>query len=472
MSGESAHWETMRISLMADGRSPIPAIEHTSPVLASPGQERLYPLVSQIPNASRAFNISFAYRLVGPVDVSSLRRSVDLVVARHEALRTTLVERDAGLFQEILPPVPDVLRIVNLSLSPSDANDRYVRAASAEMGRQFNFAKESLARFVLYRLGEEEHVLSIVVHHLVADGWSLGIIVREIAAGYAAYSTGQPVALPPVRLQYRDFAHWQRVWMTTEQAQAKLEYWQRHLFKAPTGAVVPHSKSRPPVKSYRGRKMIFELSAAMSSALSAAAQRESVTVAAFTLFAFTVLIHQRTESNDVVVGVPMANRSRVPSSGCVGYFVTTHAVRARLAIDATLRDLLHRTARSLAQGVAHQDVPFARVVGSLHLAETESGLPPVLFRQMFVYHNQPPARLDFQHIDVEYDARVPTETSKSDLVLDVIHGIEKTLLRLEYDSDLYSEDEIRELAAHYELLLQRLPHAMRTSLRNAPAWPG
>ncbi|MGJ5895470.1 condensation domain-containing protein [Streptomyces niveiscabiei] len=454
---ESGFWSAIRSARQSRREPPIPAKGPREEAPASRAQERHFHQIAGAPEINPFFNVVDAYRISGRLDVASLCKSIVAVTKRHDALRTMLVEAPHGVIQRIVPPQAEPLRIVDLSHLPAGVREDAVEhAVTAEAEAPFSFSEDVLARFTLFGAGNEEHILVIVVHHLVFDGWSSGILCREIASYYEHLSAGSPNELQPVRLQFADFAEWQREWLEQSGAEAMLDYWRGQLAGCPDGVTFPYDHPRPSTGLHAAQRHTFHLPRKLNDALSDVVQREGVTFAAVALLALQLLIHHETGSEDIAVGSSMANRNRIPTSGSIGFFTNTHLLRAQISGEATLRDLLKRTANILAEAVAHQDVPLAQIINVMKSEDAES-LPGVTHRINFICLNQPSFPLGLQGLNVEAKEWLPSRpTILTDLILKVTQEQAGVRCDIEYSADLYKGETISALAERYELILRKI----------------
>jgi amino acid adenylation domain-containing protein len=340
---------------------PITPVERSDALVLSFAQQRLW-FLAQMEGVSQAYHMPLGLRLEGALDTDALRRALDRIVARHEALRTTFVMRDGTPLQRIADAQCDfALREHDLDLqgqSP-DALDALV---AQEAGAPFDLEAGPLIRGRLIRLADEEHVLLVTMHHIVSDGWSQGILINEFSALYNAYRAGRDDPLPALSIQYADYAAWQRRWITGEVLQAQTAYWQQALADAPVLLQLPTDHPRPAQQDYAGAFVEWELDAALTQGLKALSQRHGTTLFMTLLAGWATLLARLSGQDDVVIGTPMANRTRAEVEPLIGFFVNTLALRIDLTGSPTVAQLLQAVKARTLEAQQHQDLPFEQVV--------------------------------------------------------------------------------------------------------------
>lgn len=353
----------------------LPLAARSGPLPLSHHQERLWFLDQLYPGQAN-YNIPAIARLSGRLNVAALQQSLNEIVRRHESLRTLFKVRDDGLPVQIVTPAqPLMLPVTDLTDLPETEREAEARRrATEEACRPFDLTRGPVFRASLLRLSEREHVLILNVHHIVADGWSLGVLTRELAVLYEAFSQGYPSPLPPLPVQYADFVLWQRQWMRGPEMRAQLAYWTRQLRGLPV-LQLPTDRPRPQILSYRGRHIPLRLSRPLSQALRALAQQEGVTLFMTLLAAFTILLHHDTGQEDIVVGTAFANRNRSQWEGLIGFFVNTLPLRTNLKGDPHFRQLLDRVRQVTLGAAAHQDLPLGKLVKALNIQRDLSRSP-------------------------------------------------------------------------------------------------
>src|SRR5918992_707022 len=351
---------------------PIPRNGHLSLSFA---QERLC-FLDQLEGPSATYNEQVGLRLSGLLDVGALQRSLGEIVRRHEVLRTSFPTVEGVAVQRIAPVLEVGLPVVELQGLDEGERDAEVRRLAAEEARRpFDLARGPLLRVCLLKLGEEEHGLLLTAHHIVADGWSGEVFIRELSALYQAFSRGLPSPLAGLPIQYADFAQWQRRWLRGEVLEGQLAYWRGQLAGAPSLLELPTDHPRPPVQRFRGATVAFGLDSELTHGLKGLSQRAGVTLFMTLLGAFVTLLSRYSGQEDVVVGPPVVNRNRQETEGLIGFFVNTLVLRVDLAGNPSFEALLGRVRGVALAAYAHQEVPFERVVEALEPERSLSHSP-------------------------------------------------------------------------------------------------
>ncbi|HEX6292022.1 MAG TPA: condensation domain-containing protein, partial [Herpetosiphonaceae bacterium] len=415
-------------------------------------QQRLW-FFDQLQPDSAAYNIHTTVALDGQLDIATLERSFTALVARHESLRTTFaqgIHGDEGApVQVIAPPAPLPLPIHNLQTLPADQRLAEAhRIATAESQRPFDLAAGPLLRVLLLRLDPQAHVLLLTLHHIIADGWSIGILIRELAALYTA--GGNPAVLPPLPIQYADYAIWQRDWLQGKVLEQQIDYWRAQLQGAPALLTLPTDRPRPAVQRFQGAQQTFIIPLELHAALVRLSQQEGVTLFMTLLAAWQVLLARYSGQNDIVVGTPIAGRTRIETEGLIGFFVNTLALRARLDGNPGFRALLRQVRETTFAAYAHQDIPFEQVVDTLQPTRDLSYMP--LFQVLFALQNAPMPALNLEALTLrvlEMDALV----AKFDLELSLEEKENGLSGRLIYNTALFDASTIARMVVHYQMLL-------------------
>ncbi|MEM7351563.1 MAG: condensation domain-containing protein, partial [Acidobacteriota bacterium] len=357
------------------------------PVPLSFAQQRLWFLHQLEPNAAH-YHIVRVVRLGGRLDIAALAAALGGVVQRHEALRTVFRSGDGEPQQVTLPPNV-ALPLIDLSgVSPAAREATAHRLAGDSIGQPFDLSHGPLLRVVLLRLGPTDHIAALAMHHIVSDEWSMGIFIRELATLYEAAGAGQPpnaTALPPLEIQYPDFAIWQRRWLRGEVFADRLAYWRQQLAGAPEILELPTDRPRPRVASFRGARRSIAFDAPLAAAIEALGRRHGATQFITLTAAFKALLAQYCQRSDIVIGAVIANRDRAELEPLIGFFVNTLVLRTHLGGDPTFVELIARQ-RQVAEGAyAHQELPFEKLVDELK-PERDPGYNP-LFQVAFVFQN-------------------------------------------------------------------------------------
>jgi amino acid adenylation domain-containing protein/non-ribosomal peptide synthase protein (TIGR01720 family) len=426
----------------------LPAPRH-QPLPLSFAQQRLWVLDRLEPNSS-TYNLPFAWRLVGPLSLAALQAALGAVATRHEALRTVFREGAEAPVQVILPPSGVGLQLFDLrALQAEDRWTEARRLARAEVRRPFDLTSGPLMRCLLVSLDEREHILLVTIHHIVYDGWSMGVFLTELAAFYSSFAEGRSAELPRLPIQYADFAVWQRQWLQGEVLDRQLAYWRDHL-EGSRPFDLQTDRPRPAVKTSRGARSFFALPPALWSRLAELGQQEKVTLFMVLLAAFKVLLHRRTGETDLTVGTPVAGRNRAELEGLIGFFVNTLALRTILRSDFRFADLLHGVRATTLQAYAHQDVPFEKLLEELKPNRDLSRTP--LFQVMFVLQNMPAAAPELRDLALS-ELRVEEGNAKFDLTFTLAETGTGIAGFVEYNVDLFDEATVRRLLEHFQTVL-------------------
>ncbi|HKU72542.1 MAG TPA: non-ribosomal peptide synthase/polyketide synthase, partial [Pyrinomonadaceae bacterium] len=432
---------------------PIQPAPREGRIALSFAQQRLW-FLNQLEPESAVYNLPIALRLRGLLNVDALERSLCEVVRRHETLRTTFVMREGEPSQVIAPALSLVQPVVELSaLAETERKAELQRLLIEEARQPFDLVHGPLLRATLLRLAEEEHVALFTMHHIISDGWSMGVLVQEIATLYQAFSLGQPSLLPKLPVQYADFALSQRAWLQGEVLEEQLSYWREQLGGAPGVLGLPTDHVRPAVKSYRGAHERFALSAELTAALKAMSREQGVTLFMVLLAAFKVLLWRYSGQADVVVGTPIANRQQSEIEGLIGFFVNTLALRTTIEESESFQHLLQRVREVCLGAYQHQDVPFEMVVEEMAVERALNHTP--IFQVMFALQNMPQSALLLEDVEISV-LEVESGTAKFDLTLRISEDEGRLSGQVEYDTDLFEAASIKRLAFHYQQLLQEL----------------
>ena len=383
------------------------------PLPLSFAQQRLW-FLDQMQPGNPFYNIPIALRIWGPLDTAVLQRCLAEVVRRHEALRTTFAAPEGRPVQVIAPSLALSLSSIDLSVLPQEqCQSQALRLAAEEARQPFDLEQGPLLRGCLLRLAEDEHVALFTMHHIVADGWSVGVLIQEVAQLYPALAAGRPAPLPELPVQYADFAFWQRQWLQGEQLQSQLAYWRERLAGL-SPLELPTDRPRPALQSFRGASLPVLLSGPLSQGLQALSRREGVTLFMTLLAAFQTLLCRYSGQEDVAVGSAIANRNRAETEGLIGFFVNMLVLRSDLSGDPTFRALLQRVREVALGAYAHQDLPFEKLVEELQPERDLSRQP--LFQVGFVLQNTPLPRLELPGLRIA-PLEIDNGTSKFDLTL-------------------------------------------------------
>ncbi|HEX8560546.1 MAG TPA: condensation domain-containing protein [Pyrinomonadaceae bacterium] len=413
-------------------------------------QERLWALCRM--EGSPPYNTPRALRLKGPLDLDVLGRCLGEIVRRHETLRTAFGLEGGRPVQIIRPPRPFELAFVDLSPLAGDERERAARELCDEEAlRPFDLGVGDLLRVKVLRLAEDEHVAMLTVHHIASDGWSMGILTRELAALYEAFGRGRPSPLPELPIQYADFAVWQREYLTGEALERELKYWRSQLEGAPPALELPTDRPRPAAQTFNGAKHRFDAPPELAEGLKALSRREGVTLYMTLLAAFSVLLSRYTGQEDVVVGSPIAGRNRAEVEPLIGFFVNALAMRTNLSGDPTFAELLGRVKDVALGAYAHQDMPVEKLAEELEPGRGQSHTP--LFQAVFALQNAPSEALTIPGLELR-GVEVKIEAAKFDVSLLMAESGGGLTGVLEYRADLFEEETMRRMAGHFRNLLE------------------
>ena len=441
---------------VADGQlaKPVPdsALE-TSPKTAAKiaplsfAQQRLW-LLDRLDPENPAYNIPMAVRLSGPIDLAVLDRAMTEVVARHETLRTSIEMIEDEPRQVISPAVPQKLPLIELTEADTEAAAR----AQEEARRPFRLHEGPLFRAVLLRLAATEHILVIVMHHVITDDWSMGVLFHELAALYAALSARRPSPLPHLPTQYAEYATWQRQQLQGETLDHLLNYWRERLAGLPT-LELPTDRARPPLVSHEGAVLRGTLPAALVERVKEVGRRAGATLYMTLLAAFEVLLHRYSGQEDFAVGSPIAARVRKDTEGLVGYLANTLAMRADLAGNPTFRETLRRVRETALAAFQHQEIPFERLVEELNPPRDTSRHP--LFQVLFTLQNAPWPKVRLADLSISH-VPLDSQTAKFDLWMSLRETDSGLQSEVEYNVALFDAETIGRMMGHFETLLEAI----------------
>ncbi|MDQ3804120.1 MAG: amino acid adenylation domain-containing protein, partial [Acidobacteriota bacterium] len=440
---------------------PIRRVEHGGELPLSFAQQRLW-FIDQLEPGNAAYNMPAAVRMRGPLDLAALERTLSEVVRRHENLRATVTTVDDQPVQIIGPAFPVELPVTDLRhVAPPEREAEARRLAAEEAQRPFDLSGGPLLRAGLLHLSEEEHVLLFTMHHIVSDGWSVKVLVREVSTLYEAYARGAESPLPELPVQYGDYAAWQREWLQGEALDTQLTYWKRQLEGVPPLLELPLDKPRPAVQTFEGGQHTLLLPRELRDSLKRLSRGEGATLYMTLLAAFQTLLHRYTGQEDIVVGSPIAGRSRAELEPLVGFFINSLALRTDLSGGPSFRDLLGRVREVTLGAYAHQDVPFEKVLEELHPERSLNHTP--IFQVYFNMLNMGSEELELAGLKAEYFT-TPDLGAKFDLTLYVEEWEAGIALRLAYNKDLFAHDRMVELLGQFEQLLAQAAAAPDMSI--------
>ena len=418
---------------------------------ASFAQQRLW-FLDQLVDNKALYNMPAALRLRGQLDVEAMEQSLVEIVARHEALRTTFEVIDEELMQLIHAEGTVALPLIDLQAVDATVREQEItRLANEEAQFAFDLVRGPLLRTTLLKVDEQEHVLLVTMHHIISDGWSTAILIRELSALYAAFQSGEPSPLPELPLQYGDYAESQLEWMSGELLEEQLAYWQKQLAGELSVLQLPTDYPRPPKQSHRGAHVKFELSKELTEGLKALSQREGVTLFMTLFAAYNTLLHRYTGQEDLLVGTPVAGRNQEELEQVIGLFVNTLVLRTDLSGNPTFRELLKRVRQVAFGAFEHQEVPVEKLVEDLQPERNMSYSP--LFQTMFVLQNVSLSTLTLPGLTLEV-LESEHGTAKFDLLMDMVEEKGRLQGSLQYSVDLFDAATVERMIEHFRVMLQ------------------
>ena len=431
--------------------APITFMEREGELPLSFAQKRLW-FIDQLTSHSAVYNIPTAVRLTGSLDISALEASINEIICRHEVLRTSFKTINGQPIQVIADKGTIELTPIDLSHLCESEREAAIEQWFVQNAQQpFELEQAPLIRETLLHLNPTEHVVLFTLHHIISDGWSMGILLRELVTLYNAFSQGRPSPLPQLPIQYVDVAHWQRQSHQQEMADKQLDYWKRQLADAPPLLELPTDRPRPAVQTFRGATHPFTLSTPLYNGLKAMGQQEGVTLFMILLAAFKTLLHRYTRQDDISVGTPIAGRNSSQMEGLIGLFVNSLVLRTDLSDNPSFRTFLGQVREVALGAYNHQEVPFEKLVEELQ-PQRDLGHNP-LFQVMFVYQNdQMPLALDLAGVTMQR-LTIASGMARFDLTLDLSEAKAGVQGWFEYNTDLFDAATIARMVDHFQTLL-------------------
>jgi aspartate racemase len=432
----------------------IPRRATGEPAPLSYNQQGLWVLNQLMPGTS-LYHTPMAVRMKGVLDSTALKSALNQIVARHDALRTTFTTLDGTPSQFITPQVVVELPVIDLSRKPeAERESEAQRLLQHEARKPFDLSEGPLIKSLLVRLSEQEHILLVTMHHIVTDGWSVGIFQCELSAFYQAAITGDAPTLPDLPIQYPDYSSWQRRWFAGELYESQLAYWKKQFDPLPKGLELPVDHPRPngqAHRAFRGAHHTICLPKQLTTELKNLSQKQGVTLFMTLLAAYEVVVHRYSGEDDIVVGTPMAGRQMPETENLIGLFINTLPLRTSLAGDPSFCEVLARVKESALGAYAHQDLPFERMVKELHPERSLARNP--LFQVMFVLQSEEILPLELPGLVTEH-FRVGNTMANFDLTLDVVERDGQLTCLFESNADLFESETIERLMGHFQTLLE------------------
>ncbi len=448
---ELANW--LEQQQCGDTLPPIAPQPQEVALCLSYAQQRLWFLDQLENSASATYNMPYAFQLNGQLNQSALQQTFRKLVERHQSLRLCFPQVDGKPVVKIIPTY-DPLTIIDLSSLAVDKQPFEIqRLSQAHAARPFNLAQGPLLRFQLLQLQEQEHILLFNMHHIISDGWSMNILMREWIAFYTALSQGREVELEPLAIQYTDYAVWQRNWLQGELLQRQLDYWCAQLANAPQRLELPTDFLRPAMQSYHGAHLTIQIDNDLTQQLHALSRQQGCTLFMTLLTAFNVLLYRYSGQNDLLIGSPIANRTHSQTENLIGFFVNNLVLRTHISNPIRFSDLLNQVRHTALEAYAHQDIPFEHLVKHLKLERSLSYSP--LFQVMFAWQNNAVTVLDLPELNTQY-LFLELPVSLFDLTLSANESNGHLILEWEYATDLFSNKQIQTMANHFATLLANI----------------
>ncbi|MCD9188128.1 MAG: amino acid adenylation domain-containing protein [Pyrinomonadaceae bacterium] len=440
----------------AEVLAPLEAVAGDAPLPLSYAQQRMW-FLNQLEGTSGSYNIGFPLHVKGALDTAALGKAIDVIRGRHAILRTAFAVDEAGNLRQRIEARNTPARIAAVDLTQVAGEAAHAQArelAKQEMRTAFDLNGGELFRVLVMKLREDESVLMITMHHIISDGWSTGIFVRELAAAYRAALTGTSAGLPALPVQYADYAVWQRKHHSEEGLAGQLEYWKRQLGTDTPTLELPTDRPRPLMRSFNGAKQRIVLAAELTEGLREVSRRHQATLFMTLLSAFKVLLGKLSGQTDIAVGTPIANRRRRELEELIGFFVNTLVIRSRLKGGQSFGEYLAEVRQLTLAAYANQDIPFERLVEELRPERDLSRTP--LFEAMFVMQNTPQEILELPGIELS-GYEVEQETAKFDLTLTADEAANGELVvGMEYNTDIFDQLTIRSFLLSFQELLSEL----------------
>ena len=431
----------------------IPVQKTTSVHPLSFAQQRLW-FINQLAPDTPTYNIPIVINLTGHINVAVLEQSLNEIIRRHDILRTNFVVNEGKPVQAIKPPASLSLSVEDLREFPESERTQQVQRLSTELAQQpFDLSCESLWCTKLLRLAQQEYKLLLTLHHIIADGWSMGVLIKELAALYEAFSFMKPSPLPELPIQYTDFAYWQHQWLQSERIQPLLEYWKQQLGGDLPVLNLPTDRPRSPIQTFKGAQAKLVLSETLTKALKKLSHQEGVTLFMTLLAAFKTLLYRYTGQTDILVGSPIASRSRAEIESLIGFFVNVLVLRTNLNSELNFRELLSRVKSTALGAYVHQDLPFEKLVEELQPERDLSYNP--LFQVIFVLQNVPLPTPKLSDISITGQEGY-SGTAKFDLTLFMEDSQQGLVSTLEYNTDLFDADTMTRMLGHFQTLLSSI----------------
>ena len=416
-------------------------------------QERLW-FIDRFEGASAVYNIPKIVKLRGELNIRALEKAISYLLQRHESLRSNFENRSGKPVLKIAPQLDFVLPIVNLeNLSPTEREKTIQKLIKQEIATTFNLESDRLVKFTLLKLTPQSHILIIIIHHIIADGWSMGILTQEFSHLYQAYNQNTTPNLAPLPIQYSDFAVWQRDYFQENILNSQINYWQNALDGIPQFLSLPLDKPRPKIQTFNGAVKTFTISSSLTQQLKLFAQQNNVTLYITLLSVFAILLSRYSNQTKLIIGSPIANRNHQEIENLIGFFVNSLPLGIRLDRNSTFTELVQQVKTTALEAYEHQDLPFEKLVQELKVERNLSYNP--LFQVLFALQNIPDNTFKLDNLEVE-SIPCETKTAKFDLGLFIKETPENIKCIWEYKTDLFNLDTIERITGHFQNLIAEI----------------
>ncbi len=443
----------------------IQQVERKSHMPLSYAQERMFMLFRQEPTAS-FYNMPATMLLNGKLDISALEKSINTILQRHEILRTIYgIEDNGEPYQKILEGFTFSLEVLDL-INIADERERDTKAlqiADAEAKKPFNLLQNIPFRGRLIAVSDSKYYLSVQIHHIAADGWSIGIFIRELSEIYSANVTNRTINLPDIDIQYLDFGCWQKEQLEGRNGEKLLEYWKNYLQGIPEFLAFPTDRPRPPSQSFNGENYIFEIGKELTAKIKAFCKSEGVTSFMLLISAYSLLLFRYSNQNDICIGTPTASRSCTEAEKLIGYFANTNVIRTQIDGKILYRDYLKQLKSNILQVFQNQDLPFERLVS--HIVTNRNPALTPIFQYAFVLQNTSKEALDLPGLTIEF-IKAESKGAKFDMFLSISEDATICRGMFEYNTDLFNNKTIELLSGHYINLLESIINNPQMSLNS------
>ena len=431
---------------------PIEPVSRDQKLPLSFAQRRLW-FMNAFDKSSTYYNLKTTMRLEGHVQVATLERCFAALLQRHEVMRSLFALEEDEPYQVIPQFEPPAMPVIDISACEQDPVDLVTGLEDEVVNRPFDLEHGPLIRFTLVKLGDGDYAMIVVIHHIIFDGWSMGILFRELAALYKAFAVGRIAPLPPLPVQYADFAYWQRQVISGEELKKQIEYWQTVLKGAPALLELPLDHARPSTLQTQGDSVPFFIEPSDVARLRRLVRGEDATLFMGLFAVFAVLLARYSNQQDVVIGTPIANRNRKETEGLIGFFVNTLALRCRFDRSLSFRDFMQRVRMVHLEAHVYQDLPFEQIVETMNPDRNLAHTP--IFQVTCVFHNTPPGELKIPGVHISPLTNTTT-SSQFDLHLSLIETQRGLHASLDYNSSLFEAATVTQLTRHYRQLLSAL----------------